>query len=107
MTVGSSTSKVSDECRAILVGAIRGRINPQAPSEGLRDLAEACRLLGIAAGDETADAILFEVQYRAEHGSSQGLRILAETWNLLQPPGRVVDLVPSSPSSSDSAAPIS
>lgn len=104
MSVGS---KASDECRDVLVAAIRGRINPQAPSEGLRDLAEACRHLGVSAGEETADAILFEVQYRAEHGSSQGLRILAETWSLLQPPGRVVDLVPSPRSSSESATPIS
>lgn len=100
-------STVSDEVRGMLITAIRARINPQTPSESLRDLAEACRQLGVFAGHDAADAILFEIQYRSEQGSAHGLRGLAEAWALLQPPRRLVDLVPGERSSTDTAAPIS
>lgn len=100
-------STVSDDVRGMLITAIRSRINPQTPSESLRDLAEACRHLGVFAGHDAADAILFEIQYRSEKGSAQGLRGLAEAWALLQPPRRVLDLVPHEPSSTDAPAPIS
>jgi len=100
-------SNVSDEVRGVLITALRARINPQTPSESLRDLAEACRHLGVFAGHDVADSILFEIQYRSEQGSAHGLRGLAEAWALLQPPGRIVDLVPDEPSRAHTVAPIS
>lgn len=86
-------SDISAETRRMLVEAMEIRVNQQTPPEALRDLAECCRSLGVYAGQELADKILVEVQYRASSGTLQNLPSLAETWALLQPPARVVDLV--------------
>lgn len=68
-------------------------MNQQTPGEGLRDLARACRSLNAYAGSEVADEILSEMRYRIEHGTPLELRALSEAWALLQPPGRILDLV--------------
>jgi len=99
--------EINREAREVLVVAIAMRVNQQTPPEGLRDLAEACRAIGVFAGHDVADKILVEVQYRVTRGTSQGLRTLAETWGILQPPGRVLDLVSNEHSSHPPVAPIS
>lgn len=84
---------LSNEVRVLLLDAIQGRVNQQTPGDGLRELALACRSLNAYAGTEVADKILSEMRYRIEHGTPPALRALAEAWALLQPPGRLLDLV--------------
>lgn len=86
-------TELSNDVRRLLLDAIRGRVNQQTPGDGLRELAQACRSLNAYAGSEVADEILSEMRYRIEHGTPQALRALSEAWALLQPPGRILDLV--------------
>jgi hypothetical protein len=86
-------TELSNDVRTLLLDAIGRRVNQQTPGEGLRDLAQACQNLNAYAGSEVADEILSEMRYRIEHGTPLALRALSEAWALLQPPGRILDLV--------------